>query len=89
MMRNQAWRDKAACHGLPPDWFFPPQPKGDSSYDEGKRVCATCSVTEQCLGLTTDFIATGDRYGLFGGMTPAERRFARRVQLNVVLWREE
>jgi len=80
------WRDQAACRGLPMEWFFPEKPNGDTSYDQGKRVCTTCPVTEQCLALAADFVATGDRYGLFGGKTPAERRFARRVTINNVLW---
>jgi hypothetical protein len=69
------------------EWFFPAHPKGESSYDHGKRVCATCPVTAECFALTLDFVATGDRYGLFGGKTPAERRFARRVELNIELWK--
>jgi WhiB family redox-sensing transcriptional regulator len=84
---NLRWRDRAACVGLPLEWFFPDPPKGEVSYDNGKRVCANCPVTEQCLALADDFVATGDRYGLFGGKTPAERRLVRRVAVNVVLWR--
>lgn len=82
------WRDDAACQGLPLEWFFPEKPNGEESYERGKRVCAKCTVREQCLALVEDFVATGDRYGLFGGLTPAERRFARRVEINRVLWRD-
>ncbi len=85
-MKNQWWRDRAACIGLPMEWFFPEHPKGEASYDNGKRVCAGCPVTAECLLLAADYVATGDRYGLFGGKTPAERRLARRVKLNEVLW---
>lgn len=84
-LRNH-WTDDAACRGLPLEWFFPPKSQGDATYQEGKAVCAGCTVTAECLALTDDFIATGDRYGLFGGMTPSERKKERWKQLGTRLW---
>ena len=82
------WTDEAACRGLPTEWFFPEKPNGEKGYERGKIVCASCTVRTECLALTKDFVATGDRYGLFGGLTPAERRLTRRVEINRVLWRD-
>ena len=78
-MRKHDWYDHALCIGLPTEWFFPEQ-GGEASYNNGKRVCAGCPVKAQCLSLAADYVATGDRYGLFGGQSPAERRRSRRSE---------
>lgn len=58
--------------------FFPFIPVGRVGiYDEGKAVCARCTVRPRCLALAEEFVPHGDRYGLFGGLTPTERRLAR------------
>lgn len=75
-MGNRWWQ-MAACVGHPTEWFFP-DGGGERAYDRGKTVCAGCTVRAQCLALAQDFVTTGDRYGLFGGLTPTERRMARR-----------
>lgn len=74
-----SWEDRAACRGLPLDLFFPEGTgtQKESSYEKAKAVCATCTVRAQCLAVTEMFVPTGDRNGVFGGMTPAERRLAR------------
>ena len=73
-MVRKHWRDQAACHGLPMEWFFPEKPNGDTSYDQGKRVCATCPVTEQCLAHA---LKTGEAHGIWGGLNEVERRALR------------
>lgn len=83
---NGRWRKRAACRGKPIEWFFPPRFKTGTPYKEGKQCCAVCPVTKECLELTELQVHAGDRFGLFGGMTPNERRAARRIELNHVLW---
>lgn len=64
------WQDDAACKGMDPDLFF--TERGDSTSDP-KAVCATCSVTAECLedGLW-------ERFGIWGGLSERERRKIRR-----------
>jgi WhiB family redox-sensing transcriptional regulator len=81
-----AWRDRAACVGKPIEWFFPERAHGDTQYKNGKECCAGCPVTNECLELAEMNLATGDRFGLYGGKTPNERRTMRRIKLNYVLW---
>jgi hypothetical protein len=46
---------------------------GDTSdfYDEARIVCEGCPIKEACLQHALD---TRERYGMFGGHTPLERR---------------
>ena len=62
------WRDEALCAQTDPEAFYPE--KGASPRD-AKKVCDRCPVQAACLeyALTTD-----QRYGIWGGRTPAQRR---------------
>ena len=40
-------------------------------------ICAYCSVRQQCLDLVIGLDEDCDRWGVFGGMTPAQRRVHR------------
>jgi WhiB family redox-sensing transcriptional regulator len=68
------WRERAACRGVPPDLFFPPKPRTTANYKAAKKICEKCPVQEQCLNLVLPLETVDDRFGLFGGMTPSERR---------------
>ena len=65
------WRADALCTQVDVgDMFFPE--KGGST-QPAKRICATCTVREECL---RDALATerpGERHGVRGGATPSER----------------
>lgn len=76
-MKTEYWRDRAACKDLPTEWFFP-EIGGEKYFVKGKEVCKICAVRTPCLELAKDFINSGDRYGLFGGLTPNDRKMARR-----------
>ena len=77
-MRGSDWREIAACKGMSIDLFFPNIPVGRTGvYDDGKAVCAKCAVRPSCMKLAEEFVPHGDRYGLFGGLTPTERRLLR------------
>lgn len=66
MSRNSAlWREHAKCAGRG-DLFF------DDLYEQqAKAICADCPVREQCL---EHALRTPEQYGIWGGMTPQERR---------------
>lgn len=80
-MRNEQWRLLAACRGLPTAIFFPEHgSEVQDPYDDARKICANCSVKEQCLELSEAFATSGDRNGMFGGLSPAERKTFRRHQ---------
>lgn len=59
---------QAVCAQTDAELFFPP--KGGSSRD-AKTVCLDCPIRLRCLEVA---IANGERHGIYGGLTPAERR---------------
>lgn len=69
-----SWQRHAACRGHPTSVFFPDGTHRDAAYAAAKQICAACVVREPCLELSDEFVATGDRNGVFGGLTPNERR---------------
>lgn len=71
------WIEEAACRGMDTAIFFPDSKNRDEAYEFAKKICARCHVRPRCLALSIPFIPTGDRYGVFGGLTPAERRLER------------
>ena len=54
------------------DLFFPTGPDHEQRYDErmAKEFCKKCPVKNQCAMAA---IIDGDQYGIWGGLTPAER----------------
>lgn len=68
LLSGDEWMKNAACTGAPARLFFPGSGRG---YDEGKALCATCPVREQCLDFA---IETPCEDGLFGGLTYPERQ---------------
>ena len=79
--KRDHWREAAACRGKPHTIFFPPTAVGlaitQAGWNDAKAICATCTVTEQCLELVLAFPDTDDKWGMYGGKTPAERRVIR------------
>ena len=65
--------DKAACRGVPVSVFFPDDDQPD--YALARRLCESCPIRKPCL---EDAQRTRVNYGMFGGLTPKERRAARR-----------
>jgi WhiB family redox-sensing transcriptional regulator len=64
-----AWAERAACVGRDVEEFFT---ESRHRVQEIKNLCAVCTVREQCL---TEAMRAEDtsRYGIYGGLTPAER----------------
>jgi WhiB family redox-sensing transcriptional regulator len=69
------WADRGACRapGVNPELFFPIGVRGPALMQiaAAKAVCARCPVTAECLAFA---LRTGESAGIFGGMTPEERR---------------
>jgi WhiB family redox-sensing transcriptional regulator len=66
---DQSWREFAACRTMGVEIFYPP---AEQDGREAKAVCLGCPVREMCLEFA---IATGERFGVWGGLTPQERRW--------------
>jgi WhiB family redox-sensing transcriptional regulator len=70
------WRPLAACKGIDPELFFssdelPNKQDRIEREASAKAICARCSVRSECLSYA---IAAGERYGIWGGLNPQERR---------------
>lgn len=61
---------KPRCADYPTQWWF-----SDSEEDEhtvkAKEICAGCPIRFSCQDYA---IKNNEQYGVFGGMTPTERR---------------
>lgn len=73
-----SWTQRAACRDADPELFFPVSEVGPGAVQvaEAKAVCAACPVREACLAYALD---DGLDDGVFGGLTPTERRTLRRA----------
>jgi WhiB family redox-sensing transcriptional regulator len=72
------WRRRAACRGEDPELFFPVGSTGPAALaqsTEAKKICARCPVRRACLVFA---MATGQEYGIWGGLTESERSQLRR-----------
>jgi WhiB family redox-sensing transcriptional regulator len=81
------WQDDAQCKGLDTNIFFP-EVFGDQQngmiWEQAKRICADCSVTDECLKSELIFEqASGRRNGMWGGLTPKEREQLSRAPMSV------
>ena len=67
------WRTRAACvtGGVDVDVFFPTAEGSALAYAKARRVCAACPVRARCLDWAVEH---GERFGMWGGLTPVERR---------------
>jgi WhiB family redox-sensing transcriptional regulator len=67
------WQDRGLCAQTDPEAFFPD--KGESTR-LAKLVCARCPVRPECLEYALE---SGERFGVWGGLSERERRQLRRV----------
>ena len=76
--RPDDWRGKAACSDADTNIFFSPEginyAATRNNNRRAQRICATCSVTQQCLDYA---VRTRQFVGVWGGLTPVQRRQAR------------
>jgi WhiB family redox-sensing transcriptional regulator len=66
------WQDAANCKGANADLFFPER---GASTRTAKGICRECSVRADCLEFA---ITTGEKFGIWGGMSERERRRVRK-----------
>jgi WhiB family transcriptional regulator, redox-sensing transcriptional regulator len=71
---DRGWQARANCMGVDPDLFFPER---GASTREAKEVCRGCVVREDCLEYALD---SGEKFGIWGGMSERERRRLRRAR---------
>lgn len=69
------WRQRAACIGIDPRAFFPIGHHARAQVNAARRICVTCPVRPQCAAFA---IETGERNGIWGGMSQQELRKKRR-----------
>lgn len=70
---DNTWHVGAACREVDTDIFFVESVRGHkrrSQEQQAKQVCRGCPVLTQCL---RDGLAAQERYGIWGGLTTAER----------------
>ncbi|GHE72552.1 WhiB family transcriptional regulator [Streptomyces spiralis] len=69
------WQRQAACRGLDSALFYSAPGEGHSGRrsreERARSVCWTCAVQEKCAKFA---LTLGETYGVWGGMTEAERR---------------
>jgi len=68
--------DKASCHGVPNDWFYPEQAQweGDKQLiNRAREICMKCPIYKQCY----DHSIRHEEFGLWAGMSPRQRRSIR------------
>lgn len=71
---DEVWKQHRACLGHPnSDLWFPEE--GESGL-EGRRICASCPVREDCL---QHALANGEKWGTWGGASERVRRHLRRL----------
>jgi len=63
------WAERAACRGRDLNEFFTTERRRVA---QAKNVCASCTVRELCLAEALRAEDTS-RYGVYGGLTAAER----------------
>jgi len=57
------WQDRASCHGIDPDVFFP---TSEEEAGPALAYCMACGIREVCLAWA---LKNGERYGVWGGLT--------------------
>lgn len=72
IMLDTSWQELSNCLGVDPDLFFPER---GASTREAKEVCRGCVVQNDCLEFA---LASGEKFGIWGGMSERERRRIRR-----------
>lgn len=81
------WQLRAACRDIDSGLFFHPDdergPAKDHRDRRAKIVCRRCPVIESCRNHALD---VREPYGVWGGLTVAERALILRGTLELVSW---
>ena len=72
MIRNQAWRLRAACAGRSPNLWFPEGGAGNSkATQEALAICRSCPVRTECA---EHALTQPEHHGIWGGITETQRK---------------
>ncbi|WP_030747776.1 WhiB family transcriptional regulator [Streptomyces sp. NRRL S-31] len=75
LLSTWEWQAEAACRGMDSAVFFsPPGERGNarrSREEKAQEICRNCPVSALCGAFAA---ASGQRYGVWGGRTEAQRR---------------
>lgn len=79
MWDDSAWREKAACHDIDTNTFFPVGLTGSSieQTNRAKTICRSCPAQPACLEFA---LRTNQDHGIWGAHTEEERRALRRAR---------
>jgi WhiB family transcriptional regulator, redox-sensing transcriptional regulator len=66
--------ESAACRECDPEVWFPAS-RAQAAAKPAKQVCRGCELVDACKERA---LATGEEYGIWGGLTEDERRRLRR-----------
>lgn len=70
------WFDAAECRGTPPGVFY--TERGENArVRKAKQICRGCDVRAECLEFA---LSTGEKHGVWGGLSERERRRLRRLR---------
>lgn len=72
------WEARAACRGMHPDVFHPPEKSPEHFVEYAKRICQRCPVLQECRDWYLEH-ERGRPVGVAGGMSPEERKAARKA----------
>lgn len=72
-MTDNTWVKRAECRTLDVEIFFPMDSDLAGQVD-AKRICLRCPVQRECLD---DAMRDNLKFGIWGGLTPKERRSLR------------
>lgn len=85
--RDNTWRQMAVCRDLDTSIFFP---EGEGAelkvlYAKARRYCNECPVRQECLdyAMRVEVNEDSHRYGMYGGLTPSQRKRLRATQSGV------
>lgn len=70
------WTKDALCAEIGVEPYF-------NNYERAKASCRGCPVINECLEWALNFNEDTDRYGIFGGTSPAERKKLRQERERV------
>ncbi|AQS70880.1 WhiB family transcriptional regulator [Streptomyces pactum] len=74
-MSSLDWMARAACIGVDPRAFYANGLHAREQVNAAKKVCNTCPVAAQCAAWA---IQTGEKWGVWGGMSQQQLRQRRR-----------
>lgn len=70
-MNGEDWRDLANCAGTDPRVFYADGHHAREQSQTARRICGNCLVRTACGNWA---IRTGERWGVWGGMSQQELR---------------